>query len=961
MNQIKKCSIAGVSFTMETDAYEALSAYIESLKNNYKNDPDGEEIVGDIEARIAELILSAQKSEAIICKPLIDNIIKQLGSAEEIDSESSDYEQPKHEPEITDSNGIPRMPRRLYRDMESGKLGGVCAGIANYFDKDVTLIRLLMFVPLILSVMSGPFGFFGWFEPMMQNIFIIELICYLVMWFTVPVASSARQKLEMRGEKITAQSIKENTIAAADIKERSIIAKIVGALGTAVLIALKFFALLLLIALVVGGCFAGIMALWGIPMFGFDFHTGFTLRSLFFVALIPTLTLIYLIVTFLISRRPRGVVLLIMLILWIISWIVATIGGTNMLFNFDKTENSFITLFDNLDKQTDKVLNLDTGDLEEYAESIGVDMKVGMSSTQYKIDDKLISICSKPQMKVILYGDQISANAAHKSLKMDDEKKSITFRTEHGTPVKVTLTKVDCPAEKFGTLITDVSGKNATHTFSVDEDLYVQCIIGERADKDRTIDKAYIENAFKIKIAGQVENLHKVNIKKDSDSVQKAAEKIEKQAEDIAEQAEQTAEQAGKMVEEQAEQIEKQAEQLEEQFEKLGERLEDKFKGAKRVAKVRIGPFSFEKTLDGDSEEEIIEKAKSAAESKKEYGTEGVKQMTHYYTIGKERAVSYYENDMHIMLCGKEKDVQKCEKSISVTDNHLAFVTPNGKKVKASKEGIEVDGKKLEKVAQSSYTSDDGNTTMAYAFNVDGLKVQFEQGPDIDTSEVTEELVRNIFGTTSKIFDAAGNIISAAGNIISTAGKAIGFQKNVEISYQRPKNTAIYKDILKQAKLSEPNKGATTATKTGTEAWATNPKVYHYPVKGNVVKGYSHDGVYILFYGSEKDVDCCIRHFAIDRNGYVQTTTRKGNKYLITKYGVKPFFEPTDIKAVEIERYAEVRAESEFGEQDLLMGKFDDVEYRYLIGPSDSPAMKEDIAKIRETSYIQELFPQKNS
>ena len=76
MNQIKKCSIAGVSFTMETDAYEALSAYIESLKNNYKNDPDGDEIVADIEARIAELILSAQRADAIICKPLINNIIK---------------------------------------------------------------------------------------------------------------------------------------------------------------------------------------------------------------------------------------------------------------------------------------------------------------------------------------------------------------------------------------------------------------------------------------------------------------------------------------------------------------------------------------------------------------------------------------------------------------------------------------------------------------------------------------------------------------------------------------------------------------------------------------------------------------------------------------------------------------------------------------------------------------------
>ena len=162
-----------------------------------------------------------------------------------------------------------------------------------------------------------------------------------------------------------------------------------------------------------------------------------------------------------------------------------------------------------------------------------------MSSTQYKIGDK-------PQMKVILYGDKMSVNAAHKSLKMDNEKKSIAFRTEHGTPVKATLSEVDCPAEKFGTLITDVSGKNATHTFTVDEDLYVQCIIGERADEDRTIDKEYIEKTFNISLAGQVENLYKVNIKKDIDSAQKAAE------------------QAEKMVEEQAEQIEKQAEQLEE-------------------------------------------------------------------------------------------------------------------------------------------------------------------------------------------------------------------------------------------------------------------------------------------------------------------------------------------------------------------------------------------------------------
>lgn len=75
MNEIKKCSIAGVSFTLEYDAYDALKAYIESLNDTYKDDPAGEEIIADIEARIAELILSAQPAGAIISRPLIENII----------------------------------------------------------------------------------------------------------------------------------------------------------------------------------------------------------------------------------------------------------------------------------------------------------------------------------------------------------------------------------------------------------------------------------------------------------------------------------------------------------------------------------------------------------------------------------------------------------------------------------------------------------------------------------------------------------------------------------------------------------------------------------------------------------------------------------------------------------------------------------------------------------------------
>ena len=205
MNEIKKCSIAGVSFTLEKNAYEALQIYIKSLNDTYKDNPDGEEIIADIEARIAELILTAQPADAIIAKPLIDNIIKQLGSAEEIDEEGAE----RHA-ETIDQNGNPRIPRRLYRDLQNGKLGGVCAGVANYFDLDPTWIRLALFVPLIMT-MFGSVEIFRWIAPFSGNLFGFVIIGYIIMWFTIPAASSARQKLEMKGERITARNIHATT------------------------------------------------------------------------------------------------------------------------------------------------------------------------------------------------------------------------------------------------------------------------------------------------------------------------------------------------------------------------------------------------------------------------------------------------------------------------------------------------------------------------------------------------------------------------------------------------------------------------------------------------------------------------------------------------------------------------------------------------------------------------------
>ena len=118
MNEVKKCSISSIAFTMEADAYTTLHEYIETLKKLYRDDKDGDEIIADIEARIAELILTTQDNNKIVEKPLIDNIIAQLGSAEAI-SEESDTDDTKNR------NREPRIPRRLYRDMENDAISQI--------------------------------------------------------------------------------------------------------------------------------------------------------------------------------------------------------------------------------------------------------------------------------------------------------------------------------------------------------------------------------------------------------------------------------------------------------------------------------------------------------------------------------------------------------------------------------------------------------------------------------------------------------------------------------------------------------------------------------------------------------------------------------------------------------------------------------------------------------------------
>lgn len=317
MKEVKKCSISGIAFTMEADAYAVLVQYLESLNGTYGTTDAGREIVEDIEARIAELILSQQDNSRVVGLALVERIIAQMGTPEAIrDQEGA--EPPRSEG---------RIPRRLYRDMEQARLGGVCAGVAKYFGTSPAWIRLAMFLPLVLLLCAW-LPFFGWMAPLMGNLLGVFVICYLIMWFSVPAARTPRQKLEQNGQQITVRSIEEVSAAGHDVdaEARPVVAKAVYVFGQMVLGVFKLLAGLLVFGLILGAC-GLIIGLFTVGMAGpelLDIDAGIWTVSLgIMIGLIPILSLIYVLMCLIVSRKPNKRVLLVTFLVWIL-FIVAT-------------------------------------------------------------------------------------------------------------------------------------------------------------------------------------------------------------------------------------------------------------------------------------------------------------------------------------------------------------------------------------------------------------------------------------------------------------------------------------------------------------------------------------------------------------------------------------------------------------------------------------------------------------
>ncbi|QWQ31629.1 PspC domain-containing protein [Candidatus Minimicrobia vallesae] len=194
MKEITRIHLAKTAFSVEIDAKKSLEKYLNSIQKNMHADA---EAMKEIEARMVEILAErGVMKEGVISDDDVLAIKNQMGEPRDFSDDSEDSTD-----ELTDDNEKPE--KQLMRDTDGAVIGGVCAGIAAYFNINPLWVRLIAIISLFVT--------FG-----------TMVLVYLAMWVSMPPAKTASDKLRMRGKPVTLAALKE---ASADGNSTSVCRK----------------------------------------------------------------------------------------------------------------------------------------------------------------------------------------------------------------------------------------------------------------------------------------------------------------------------------------------------------------------------------------------------------------------------------------------------------------------------------------------------------------------------------------------------------------------------------------------------------------------------------------------------------------------------------------------------------------------------------------------------------------
>lgn len=187
MKKTVNINLAGTFFHIDEDAFLKLNRYLDAIKKSFE-DPNGrDEIIRDIEARIAELFSEKveSKSQVISLKEL-DDVITIMGQPEDYIIDEEIFEDTT--PSEKNKSKRKTKNKQLFRDVDNKFIAGVSSGLGHYLGIDTIWIRLLWVL----------FIFLGWGSP---------ILIYILLWVLVPAAESTSDKLKMSRKQVNINTI----------------------------------------------------------------------------------------------------------------------------------------------------------------------------------------------------------------------------------------------------------------------------------------------------------------------------------------------------------------------------------------------------------------------------------------------------------------------------------------------------------------------------------------------------------------------------------------------------------------------------------------------------------------------------------------------------------------------------------------------------------------------------------
>ncbi|HQG07171.1 MAG TPA: PspC domain-containing protein [Dysgonamonadaceae bacterium] len=172
MKKVININFQGQVIAIEETAFEILSQYIDNLKAYFSREECGDEIVNDIENRIAELFGNRLKlGFNCITDEDVESILASIGKPEDFDTdydESSDStsgeKQSSFQSKKESESSTEDQTRSLYRNSNDKIIAGVCSGLGYHFKIDPVWFRLafilffsvLFWVYIILWIVLKP-------------------------------------------------------------------------------------------------------------------------------------------------------------------------------------------------------------------------------------------------------------------------------------------------------------------------------------------------------------------------------------------------------------------------------------------------------------------------------------------------------------------------------------------------------------------------------------------------------------------------------------------------------------------------------------------------------------------------------------------------------------------------------------------------------------------------------------